>query len=85
MIKPIDARVLVEPIKASETNKTGIIYIPEVAREKPTKGMVLSVGEQATQVKEGQIVYYPKGTGTPISYNDTDYLILEQRNILCVE
>ena len=86
-IKPLADRVLVEPAKAEETTKSGII-IPDTAKEKPQKGTVVAVGpgtkDEPTTVKDGDIVLYGKYAGTEIKIEGIDYLIMRESDILAI-
>jgi chaperonin GroES len=89
-IKPLDDRVVVEPLEAEEKTQGGIV-LPDSAKEKPTKGKIISVGEgklldsgkrAALLVKKGDKVLYGKYAGTEITVGGKDYLILKENDIL---
>ncbi len=89
-IRPLDDRVVVEPLEAEEKTQGGIV-LPDSAKEKPTKGKVVSVGEGKLLdngkranllVKKGDRVLYGKYAGTEISVGGKDYLILKENDIL---
>ncbi|MEM7510789.1 MAG: co-chaperone GroES [Bacteroidota bacterium] len=86
-IKPLADRVLVEPAPAEDKTASGII-IPDTAKEKPQRGTVVAVGpgkkDEPTTVKEGDTVLYGKYSGTEISLEGTDYLIMRESDILAV-
>jgi len=86
-IKPLADRVLVEPEAAEETTASGII-IPDTAKEKPQRGKVVAVGngkkDEPITVKEGDTVLYGKYSGTEISLNGTDYLIMRESDIFAI-
>jgi chaperonin GroES len=86
-IKPLADRVLIEPMQAEEKTASGII-IPDTAKEKPQKGTVVAVGPGTTdekmEVKKGDVVLYGKYSGTEISVDGKDYLIMKQSDILAV-
>lgn len=86
-MKPLGARVLVEPIEAEEKTASGLI-IPEAAKEKPQQGKVIAAGkgtnDEEMEVKEGDKVLYGKFAGTEINYEGEDFLILNQSDILAV-
>jgi chaperonin GroES len=90
-IKPLADRVIVEPLEA-ETMKGGII-IPDTAKEKPQQAKVVAVGPGRTaedgsriapEVKKGDVVLYGKYSGTEVSVDNGDYLILREGDILAV-
>ena len=86
-MKPLADRVLVEPMAAEEKTASGI-YIPDTAKEKPSKGKVIAVGkgtkDEEMQVKPGDIVLYGKYAGTEITIDGKDYLIMRQSDILAI-
>lgn len=86
-IKPLADRVLVEPAAAEETTASGII-IPDTAKEKPLKGNVVAVGpgkpDEPTSVKAGDQVLYGKYSGTEITLDGKEYLIMRESDILGV-
>ena len=86
-IKPLGDRVVVLPEPAEEKTSTGII-IPDTAQEKPQRGTVVAAGSgsetEKMEVKAGDAVLYGKYSGTEITLDDKDYLILRQSDILAI-
>ena len=86
-IKPLADRVLVQAGEAEETTASGII-IPDTAKEKPQKGTVIAIGtgkkDEPLTVKEGDTVLYGKYSGTEISIDGNDYLIMRESDIFAV-
>ena len=86
-IKPLADRVLVQAGEAEETTASGII-IPDTAKEKPQKGTVIAIGtgkkDEPLTVKEGDTVLYGKYSGTEISIDGNDYLIMREYDIFAV-
>lgn len=92
-ITPLADRVLVKPIDPKEMNKGGII-IPDTAKEKPQEGEIVAVGKGRVnettgeriqmEVKKGNRVLYGKYSGTEITIDETEYLILRESDILAV-
>jgi chaperonin GroES len=86
-IKPLQDRVLVKPADAEEKTAGGII-IPDTAKEKPQKGVVMAVGpgkkDEPTTVKSGDSVLYGKYSGTEITVDGEDYLIMRESDLLAV-
>jgi chaperonin GroES len=91
-IKPLDDRVLLEVLEEEETSSGGII-IPDTAKEKPQQAKVVAVGPGRTaedgsriapEVKKGDVVLYGKYSGTEVSVDNGDYLILREGDILAV-
>ena len=89
MIKPLSDRVVVKAEEADEKTSSGL-YIPDSAKEKPQRGTVVSVGpgrvENGTKVdmtvKEGDTVLYGKYSGTEITLDGDEYLIMRESDIL---
>ncbi|MBN9106567.1 MAG: co-chaperone GroES [Propionibacteriaceae bacterium] len=91
-IKPLEDRVLVQPLEAEQTTASGLV-IPDTAKEKPQEGKVLATGpgriddngnRVPLDVAEGDIVIFSKYGGTEVKYDGTDYLLLNARDILAV-
>ncbi|MAT58672.1 MAG: co-chaperone GroES [Melioribacteraceae bacterium] len=88
-IQPLADRVIVKPKEAEETTKGGII-LPDTAKEKPIEGKVVAVGSgKVTEdgkvinlnVKVGDTVLYGKYSGTEISVEGDEYLIMRESDI----
>ena len=86
-IKPLADRVVVEAAAAEEKTASGII-IPDTAKEKPQKGIVIAVGtgkkDEPLTVKEGDTVLYGKYAGTEITFDGKDYLIMRESDIFAI-
>jgi chaperonin GroES len=86
-IKPLADRVLIEPMAAEEKTATGII-IPDTAKEKPQKGTIIAVGpgtkDEKMEVKTGDVVLYGKYSGTELTIDGKDYLIMKQSDVLAI-
>ncbi len=86
-IKPLADRVVVEAAEAEEKTASGII-IPDTAKEKPQKGIVIAVGtgkkDEPLTVKEGDVVLYGKYAGTEITFDNKDYLIMRESDIFAI-
>ena len=86
-IKPLADRVLVEPAAAEEKTASGII-IPDTAKEKPQRGQIIAIGsgkkDEPLTVKVGDTVLYGKYSGTEISIDGKDYLIMRESDIFAV-
>lgn len=86
-VKPLADRVLVEPAPAEEKTASGII-IPDSAKEKPQRGKVIAVGngkkDEPLTVKEGDTVLYGKYSGTELSIEGNDYLIMREADIFAI-
>ena len=86
-IKPLADRVLVEPAALEEKTAGGII-IPDTVKEKPQKGTVVAAGpgkkDEPMTVKPGDVVLYGKYSGTEISVEGKDYLMMRESDILAI-
>lgn len=92
MIKPLQNYVILDLIEENST-KNGII-IPDNSKQKPTKGIVVAVGEGAylngtyvaTSLQIGQKVLYPKWAGSfsEIEIDDKKYGILRETDIMAI-
>ena len=86
-IRPLADRVIIEPAAAETTTASGII-IPDTAQEKPQKGMVVAVGpgkkDEPMAVNVGDVVLYGKYSGTEFKYENGDYLIMREADIMAI-
>jgi chaperonin GroES len=88
-IKPLGDRVLVQADAAEEVTSSGII-IPDTAKEKPQQGTVVAVGPGKVEngvktemtVKAGDQVLYGKYSGTEVSLDGEEYLIMRESDIM---
>ncbi|MFO0794014.1 MAG: co-chaperone GroES [Candidatus Brocadiaceae bacterium] len=89
-IRPLDDRVVIEPVEAEEKSPGGIV-LPDTAKEKPMKGKVVAVGEgkmlesgkrAELLVKKGDKVLYGKYAGTEVSVDGKEFLIMRESDIL---
>ena len=88
--KPLRDRVFVK--YTSEEEKTaGGLYIPDSAKEKPQKGVVIEVGtgritddgkSQPLEVKVGDIILFDKYSGSKVKIDEEEYLIIREEDIL---
>lgn len=90
-VKPIAGtqnRVIIEPALAEEKTASGII-IPDTAKEKPQKGLVVSVSEidekgNKPTVKTGDTVLYGKYAGTELTIEGKELLIMRESDIFAI-
>lgn len=91
MLKPLSDRVIVKMTEAEETTKSGII-LSSGSKEKPQIAEVIAVGpgkeedgkKIAMVVKKGDKVVINKYSGTEIKYEEEDYIIVKQDDILAI-
>ena len=92
-LKPLADRVIVKQTDAEEKTASGI-FLPDTAKEKPTKGRVVSVGPGKRDDKTGKLtevgvrpgdtVYYGKYSGTDVEVDGQKFVILREADILGV-
>ena len=91
-IRPLEDRVVVEPLEAEEKTAGGIL-LPDTAKEKPKQGKVLALGQGRRlddgkrapfQVKEGDTVLFTSYAGTEVSVEGEERLIMTEDDILAV-
>lgn len=91
MLQPIGDRVIVKVKKEEET--VGGIVLASNAKQKPTEGEVVAVGNGLVTsegkvlpmtVKEGDRVVYDKYSGTNVKYDGEEYLVLHEKDILAI-
>ncbi|MCX5716364.1 MAG: co-chaperone GroES, partial [Candidatus Omnitrophica bacterium] len=83
-IQPLGDRVVIKPLEAKEKTKGGLV-LPDTAKEKPQEGKVISVGKGRVsnegklitpEVKAGDKVLYGKYSGSEVTVDDVEYLIV---------
>ncbi len=91
-IKPLEDRVVIKPAPPDEKVQGGII-IPDTAKEKPQKGEIVAIGPGKVSdagekipmtVKVGDTILYGKYSGTEVTIDGEEYLIVRESDILAV-
>ena len=87
-VRPLHDRILVHRV-AEDEKTTGGLFIPDTAKEKPQKGTIVAVGpgkkkDEPMTVKVGDTVFYGKYSGTEISIDGKEYLIMRESDIFAV-
>jgi chaperonin GroES len=91
-VKPLADRVVVKPLEDAEQMRGGL-YIPDTAKEKPSQGEIVAVGpgkvsDDGTRlemdVSVGDKVLYGKYSGTDVTLDGEEYLILRESDILAI-
>jgi len=83
-IEPLGARVLIRPIEQETMTKSGIV-LPETAKEKPQQGFIEAVGNEEEMVSDltvGDKVLFAKYTGNQIDVDGSEYIIMEEGDVL---
>jgi len=91
-IKPLGDRVVIQASESKDQSRGGIV-LPDTAKEKPQEGKVIAVGTGKKtddgkivplSVKVGDIVLYGKYSGTEITVDGEEYLIVREEDILAI-
>ncbi len=91
-LRPLADRVIVKPMETEEITKGGII-VPDTAKEKPIEGTIVAVGpgkvtedgkQVNLEVKEGDKVLYGKYSGTEVTVEGVEYLIMRESDIFAI-
>ena len=91
-LKPLADRVIVKPKEADEVTKGGII-LPDTAKEKPVEGTIVAAGPGKTsddgkviklEVKVGDVVLYGKYSGSEVTVDGVEYLIMRESDIFAI-
>ena len=88
---PLADRVVIKQLEAEETTKSGIV-LPGQSKEKPQQAEVIAVGpggvvdgkEIKMEVKVGDSVIYSKYAGTEVKFDNEEYIIVKQDEILAI-
>ncbi len=90
-IKPLHDRILVKRIEGEEEEIRGGIVIPDTAKEKPQEGEVVAVGDRkvldsgqkvSMSVQEGDRILFGKYSGTEVTIDDEEFLIMREDEVL---
>jgi chaperonin GroES len=91
-LKPLGDRVIVKPMEAEEKTKGGII-LPDTAKEKPIEGTIVAAGPGKVsddgkvvkmEVKVGDKVLYGKYSGTEVTVDGEEYLIMRESDVFAI-
>jgi len=90
-LQPLSDRVVIRPLEETEQMRGGL-YIPDTAKEKPQQGEIVAVGPGRVEKGErvpmelavGQKVLYGKYSGTEVSFDDEQYLIVKESDVLAI-
>jgi chaperonin GroES len=91
-LKPLADRIVVKPAVADDKTKGGL-YLPDTAKEKPVWGEVIAVGagkttddgkKVALEVKVGDKVLYGKYSGTEVTVEGEEVLIMRESDIFAI-
>lgn len=91
-IQPLADRIVVKPLEEAEQMRGGL-FIPDTAKEKPQQGEIVAVGpgkvseggeRVAPEVSVGDKVLYGKYSGTEVTVEGNEYLILRESDVLAI-
>ena len=84
-VEPLGARVLVRVLEDESVTSSGLV-IPDTAKKKPQRGVVVAVGddEEMVKVKPGDRVLYPRYSGTEVRVGGVDHLVIDATELLAV-
>jgi len=91
-LKPLADRILIKPSPAEEKTASGII-IPDTAKEKPMQGEIVAVGKGRIsddgkliplELKVGDKVLYGKYSGTEVTVDGEEYLIMRESDVYAI-
>ena len=81
-LKPIGERALVKPVEQEEKTASGIV-LPETAKEKPQTAKIIAIGDlEDGKVNEEDLVVFARYSGTEITLDNEDFLILDTDDLL---
>jgi chaperonin GroES len=81
-LRPIGERALVRPVEQEEKTASGIV-LPETAKDKPQTARIIAIGDlEDGEVSEGDLVVFAKYSGTQVTLDGEDYLILDADDLL---
>lgn len=92
MLRPLGDRVVIEVLEAEEKTASGIV-LPDSAKEKPQEGKVIAAGngkvlengtKQELEVAVNDRIIFSKYSGTEVTYDGKDYLIIREDDILAI-
>ncbi|EFI84413.1 chaperonin GroS [Listeria grayi DSM 20601] len=92
LLRPLGDRVVIEVLEAEEKTASGIV-LPDSAKEKPQEGKVIAVGngkvlengtKQELEVAVNDRIIFSKYSGTEVTYDGKDYLIIREDDILAI-
>ena len=90
-LAPLSDRIVITPLKQDEVTSSGLV-IPATAKEKPQQGEVVAVGpgrlddngkRVVLDLAVGDRILYAKYTGTDVKIDNVDYIVLNEKDVLC--
>lgn len=93
-LRPLHDRLIVQRLDDESTQRIGTIVIPDSAKEKPQRGMVLAAGlgksndegeRLPMDVKAGDTIVFGKFSGQEVRVDGVDYLIMKEDDVLAIQ
>jgi len=78
--KPLGKRVLVKRVEEANTTSSGII-IPDNAKEKPSRGEVVAISTEVSELKKGDEVVFGKYSGNEVTIDGDLYIVIDVDDI----
>ncbi len=84
-VHPLGARVLIRVLEDESVTSSGLV-IPDTAKEKPQRGIVVAIGddEELIKVTPGDTVLYPRYSGTELRVGGEDHLVIDATDLVAV-
>lgn len=92
LLRPLGDKIVIELVETEEKTISGIV-LPDSAKEKPQEGIVVAVGNGkvydngqrvALEVQVGDRIIFSKYAGTEVKYENKEYLILRESDVLAI-
>lgn len=79
---PIGDRVAISPLDEPDTK--GMIVVPESAKSKPTRGVIIAVGIEAQYIKVGDVVVFGKYSGTDVEIDGKEVVLMHEDDVIAI-
>ena len=83
-MRTVGEKIAIRPVTVEEKTARGI-FLDSSSIEKPTKGVIVSVGSKVLEAKVGQTVHYAKYGTSEITYEGEKYIIIFEKDIIIIE
>ena len=80
-IIPLNKRILVEPIQEEHKSKSGILIAETAEKPLPSKGKVVAIGPEVTEVEEGSVVLFDKYSPNEFDFEGKKYFIIHEEDV----
>jgi chaperonin GroES len=83
-MKAYGNRILIDPTPIEKVTPSGIILQPK-EEDKPSKGLVVSIGKQVTGISVNDVVHFNKYTPIEVKEGDKKYLVIKDEDVYTIE